>query len=195
MKNKALFLDRDGVINAMVYQKNNSFDSPQSSEQVALVQDIDCIILYCNQNKIPVIEITNQPGVAKNKIDLSTLNAIERQVHTLLLEKKVWVDATYRCLHHPAATNLIYKQDCACRKPKPGMLLQAAHDLAIDLTASILIGDTSTDMDAGKAAGCTTILYTHENDEAHKVAMNKAYEPHYRVYSHQEALKLIQKIL
>jgi D-glycero-D-manno-heptose 1,7-bisphosphate phosphatase len=195
MKNKALFLDRDGVINTMVLQKNGVFDSPQTVEQVTLVQDIDKVIAFCNQKNIPVIEITNQPGVAKGKMGIDTLDAIEARIHFLLKEKNTHIDFTYRCLHHPHASNLTYKDNCLCRKPKPGLLIKASHEANIELSTSLFVGDNVSDMEAGKSAGCRTILLNNECDEPHKVILSKEFQTLHRVTSHKETLELIKKLL
>ncbi len=195
MKNKALFIDRDGVINKMVLQENGSFDSPQTKEQVSLVDGIVELISYCNNNNITVIEVSNQPGVAKNKMTLETLEEIENTVHFLLKEHNVVIDKVYRCLHHPRALNETYKIECACRKPKPGLLLQAAKDTGITLQQCVFLGDNVTDIEAGIAAGCTPILFLHEDDERNKVKANKLCETKYCVKSHKESLALMQQLL
>jgi D-glycero-D-manno-heptose 1,7-bisphosphate phosphatase len=195
MKNKALFLDRDGIITQMILQKTGVFDSPQDVSQITLVQDIEQIIRYCNQKKISVVEITNQPGVAKGKITLETLNKMEEKIGEQLKERGVFIDRIFRCLHHPDAMNTLYKVVCNCRKPQPGLLLQAAEELNLDLESSVFLGDSATDMEAGISAGCTTILYSHTNDEPHKVSINNSYQAQNKVYSHLEALAIIKNIL
>lgn len=195
MKNKALFIDRDGVINNMVLQKNGNFDSPQTEEQVALVDGVAKLILYCNQNKIPVIEVSNQPGVAKGKMSIETLEAIENKVHSLLKNEGAVINKVYRCLHHPNAVNEEYKIDCNCRKPKPELLLKAAYDFGIEINKCVFLGDNTTDIQAGINAGCTPILFLHENDEENKVEANKKCETKYCVKSHEESLNLLKELL
>src|SRR3989339_136496 len=95
-KQPALFLDRDGVINQMVaYPGDEPFDSPQKPENVTLVNDIVKIITWANSHQIPVIEITNQPGVAKGKMTQATADAIESQVHHLLNQHGAKINKIY----------------------------------------------------------------------------------------------------
>jgi D-glycero-D-manno-heptose 1,7-bisphosphate phosphatase len=195
MKKKALFIDRDGVINDMVRQKNGLFDSPQTEFEVSLTKGIVEIISFCNYNNIPVIEISNQPGIAKNKLTLETLNAIETKIHTLLQAQGVVVDDIYLCLHHPDAKNKEYKINCDCRKPKPGMFHQAEKDHTLDLSQSIFLGDNVTDMEAGKAAGCTTILFFHENDLKEKVNLAREYSSVKKITSLEEFLPILKTLL
>ena len=191
MKKRALFIDRDGVINLMVKSQTEGFDSPQRVNEVRLVKDIAEVISYCNKRKIPVIEISNQPGVAKGKMSLKQHEAIEKQVHTLLKEEGVYVDGVYICLHHPSAIIDKYKVECDCRKPKPGLLLQASSEMNINLKKSVFIGDNISDMKAGSSVGCQTILFFHENDTQEKDSKNKSYKASLKTTSHKETLELV----
>lgn len=195
MKKQALFIDRDGVINHMIPQTREGFDSPQTINQVHLVEGVAELIRYYNQRSVPVIEISNQPGAAKGKMSLETQEAIEKKVHSLLLEQGARVDGVYRCFHHPQAMIEKYKSNCDCRKPKPGLLLQAAHDLDIDLTRSVFLGDNVTDMEAGLEAGCTVVFFFHENDTPAKVEANRLFQTPYKVTSHTESLSLLTTLL
>ncbi len=184
---KVLFLDRDGIINKMVLQKSGVFDSPQNTREVELVPGISEVIGWLNKNKISVIEISNQPGVAKGKMNMETLEAIEKRVHDLLKEKKVCIDKTYRCFHDS-------KENCYCRKPNPGLLLQAVEDLDIDLLNSAILGDNTSDMEAGMKVGVKTIHYFHENDVSYKVELNRKYKADFRVYNHHEVIPVLIKL-
>jgi len=167
MTHKALFLDRDGIINKLVrYQ--HGWDSPQNINDIKLVKDIEKIIIWANKNSIPVIEITNQPGVAKNKISLDTLEEIEQKIHTLLRIKGAKIDKVYRCLHHPDAIVKKYKKICNCRKPKTGLFIKAKKENLINLNESVFLGDKYTDYVAGNSIGCKTFIFLHKNDEAKK---------------------------
>lgn len=194
MKNRALFLDRDGIINHLVRQPSGDFDSPQHPDQVSLIPGIETIISYVQSLKIPVIVITNQPGVAKGKMSEKTLQEIQDRVNSLLLEKGVTIEHIYQCLHHPLGTHPELTQVCDCRKPKPGLLLQAAQDLNIDLSSSVLFGDNVTDMEAGMAAGCTTILFDHDNDVEEKIQAKKNYPQVYRSDSMSEIFNIIKSL-
>jgi D-glycero-D-manno-heptose 1,7-bisphosphate phosphatase len=159
-KAEALFADRDGIMNRMV-RYSYDWDSPQDPEDVVLVDGIEEVISWANKNGIPVIEISNQPGVAKGKMSQETSDAIEAKVHQLLKEKGVYIDKTYICPHSPRAVVASLSIDCDCRKPKPGLLLSAASELDINLSRSVFLGDKDTDVTAGQRAGTKTILYIH----------------------------------
>ncbi len=189
---KAVFIDRDGVINQMV-SYNGKFDSPKSASDVKLVDGVTEVISWLNKKNIPVVEITNQPGVALGKFDLQTLEDIEKKVHYLLSKKGVKIDKVYRCLHHPESVVEDLKIICNCRKPKVGMLIQASKDLEIQLTESILLGDNATDIEAGKQVGSKTILFFHPNDIPEKVNIKKNSQPDFIVHSHLEVLQVLKE--
>ena len=186
--NKVLFLDRDGVINKVVKNEKCEYDSPQNIDEVCLVEGIEKLIGFANKNNIMVIEVTNQPAVAKGKMSMELCQQIENQIDKLLLEKEVRIDKKYICYHQ-----LI--DDCICRKPKPGMLLQATKELDIDLKNSVMMGDRDWDVMAGKAAGCKTILYLFNEDSPEKIKFAMESNPDYKVWSMDEALIIIKQIL
>jgi histidinol-phosphate phosphatase family protein len=175
MPKKALFIDRDGVINLMAPSETEGFDSPQTLDQVELVPGVAEVIAFCNAQGVPVIEISNQPGAAKGKMTFEHLEAIEARVHKLLAGKGAKIDASYRCFHHPKATVAEFLLECDCRKPKPGLLLQAAQEMDIDLEKSLFLGDAASDMEAGQAARCKTLFYFHENDTPEKIVKKETY--------------------
>lgn len=192
--NKAVFLDRDGIIIKMVLQASGTYDSPQTVEQVSLVEDISKIITWLNKKNIPVVEISNQPGVALGKTNWQTLEEIEEKAHTLLDKQDVHLDRIYRCFHHPKSQDEKLKIICDCRKPKPGMLLQAAKELNLDLNKCVFLGDNATDVEAGKAVGCITLLYFHENDLEEKIKAKKVSRPDFIVYSLQEVIPILMEV-
>ena len=153
--NKAVFLDRDGVINEVVYHKEMGIvDSPFTVEQFKILPDVDKAIDKLHKLGFKVIVVSNQPGLAKDHHDLDVLEKIKEKMYSELVN----IDADYYCLHHPEAKVKEYHVICDCRKPKPGMLLQAAKEHEIDLSKSWMIGDGINDIQAGQAAGCKTIL-------------------------------------
>lgn len=177
---KGLFLDRDGVINRMV-KYEYGWDSPQREEDVALVEGIEKIILWANERGIVVIEVSNQPGMAKGKMTKMLADKIEETIDSLLLKKEVVIDKKYFCWHHPRAVIEKLKKDCSCRKPKPGMLIEASADLELNLAECAFLGDKASDVMAGKAAGCITIIFLHDEDEEAKVNEAKKAEADYLV--------------
>ncbi|MFA7160074.1 MAG: HAD-IIIA family hydrolase, partial [Kiritimatiellia bacterium] len=107
-----------------------------------------------------VIVVNNQPGIAKGTLTAKRLKAINRRLSALLAEQGAQWDALYYCPHHPGPgmRKNPFARKCQCRKPKPGLILQAARKHSIDLPSSWMVGDGLNDIQAGKAAGCRSIL-------------------------------------
>jgi D-glycero-D-manno-heptose 1,7-bisphosphate phosphatase len=166
-RRRAVFLDRDGCINAMVYHEDSSlWDSPQNPTEFHLLPGVPEAIRLINKMSLLAVIISNQPGIAKGKATPADLLGVTAEMRCMLAEAGAALDAVYYCLHHPQAVREEYKVVCECRKPKPGLLLRAAKELAIDLSQSYMIGDRLTDVQAGTAAGCRTILLGHPQGDA-----------------------------
>lgn len=154
-KQKAVFLDRDGTINKYIGFLRNIDD-------FELLPGVAEAIKEINASGYLAIVATNQPVIARGEISLAELETIHNKMETLLGQEGAYLDAIYYCPHHPhkgyVGERPEYKIDCACRKPKPGMLLQAARDFNIDLSRSWMVGDGENDVKAGQAAGCKTAL-------------------------------------
>ena len=159
-KQKCIFLDRDGTLN--VY-KGFLTDIEELELIPGTAEALKCI----NSSEYLAIVITNQPVIARGGCSVQELEEIHNKLETLLGKEGAYIDALYYCPHHPdkgfEGERPEYKIECDCRKPKPGMLLKAAEDYNIDLYQSIMIGDGKNDMEAGKAAGCQTILVDEQN--------------------------------
>lgn len=158
-KQRAVFLDRDGTINKYV----GFLHSP---EQLELLPGAAEAIKQINQSGYLCIVVTNQPVIARGEVTIEGLQQIHNKLETLLGEQGAYLDAIYYCPHHPdkgfEGEIKELKVDCDCRKPKPGMLLKAAQDFNIDLSASWMIGDSDIDVEAGKRAGCQTFQLINE---------------------------------
>ncbi|MFZ2202610.1 MAG: HAD-IIIA family hydrolase [Microgenomates group bacterium] len=192
-KGGALFLDRDGVMNRMV-KCGTGWDSPHKVEAVVLVPETVEVIRWANDRSIPVIEISNQPGVAKGKLTQKESDAIQRKVEYLLGQKGARLDKVYVCPHHPNGVVPGLTRECDCRKPKPGLLLRAAKEVGIDLEKSVFLGDKESDALAGKAAGCKTIIYLHDEDELEKVARSRlAGAADYKIRSLQDVNAILNQ--
>ena len=156
---KAVFLDRDGVINELIYYPEQGIiDSPFTVDQFRLLPGVGEAIQKLSQTGYKVILVSNQPGIAKGNISEETFEEIGKIMNEELAKDRAFLDRQYYCFHHPEAKIEKLKANCECRKPKPGLLLQAAQDLDIDLSQSWMIGDGLTDVKAGKGAGVRTIL-------------------------------------
>ncbi len=148
---KAVFLDRDGTINEFR-------GLIRKTEDLVLLPGVGAAIRRLNESGYLVIVVTNQPVIARGEVTPEELRMIHNRMETLLGRQGAYVDAIYYCPHHPhsgyAGEIAELKKDCDCRKPKPGMLLAAADDYHIDLKESWMVGDSSRDIEAGRAAGC-----------------------------------------
>jgi len=143
---KALFLDRDGVICKALGRYLVGW------EEFELAEGIQDLICHAHEKGYVVAVVTNQPQIAKGFLTQEGLHDIHAKMREILGSK---IHAIYYCPHRD-------EDACACRKPKPGMLLQAAQDLDIDLTKSLMVGDSNVDVNAGKTAGCKTVFVKNE---------------------------------
>ena len=156
---KAIFLDRDGVVNELVYHEEQGIiDSPFTIAQFKLLPSVAGAINQFHNMGYKVIIISNQPGMSKQHMSEETFKAMSQKMRDELAIDGAFLDGEYYCFHHPDAKIAKFKVNCECRKPKPGLLLQAAQELGIDLAQSWMIGDGITDVKAGKAAGVRTVL-------------------------------------
>lgn len=152
---RAVFLDRDGTINQYV-------GFLKGIEEFQLIDGAAKAIRRINQSGYLAIVVTNQPVIARGDVTWEQLEEIHRKMETLLGQEGAYLDDIFICPHHPdsgfAGEVPAYKIQCGCRKPKPGLLLQAAAKYNIDLAQSWMIGDSLSDVEAGRAAGCQTIM-------------------------------------
>jgi D-glycero-D-manno-heptose 1,7-bisphosphate phosphatase len=159
MQKKAIFLDRDGVINELVYYKEvGVIDSPASVDDYKIFPDAGRAINKFHELGYLVIIVSNQPGFAKDKFTSKDFEKVRLKMKEELIKDGAEIDAEYYCFHHPNAIVDKYKKICNCRKPKPGLILQATEEHDINLSESWMIGDSITDIIAGVKAGCKTIL-------------------------------------
>ena len=161
-KQKAIFLDRDGTINKYVGFLRNIDD-------FELIEGVSKAIKQINQSGYLAIVVTNQPVIARGEVSWDELHEIHKKMETLLGKDGAYIDGMYICPHHPdkgfEGERPEYKFDCDCRKPKPGLLLQAAKDFNINLSQSYMIGDSERDVEAGKAAGCKESIMVETNKQ------------------------------
>ncbi len=152
---KAVFLDRDGTLNRYV-------GFLRRPEELELLPGVAEAVRRINESGYLAIVVTNQPVIARGEVTVAELRQIHNKLETLLGDAGAYLDAIYYCPHHPHTGSPgeipELKIDCDCRKPKPGLLLRAAEDFHIDLSQSIMVGDRESDIAAGKAAHCRTVL-------------------------------------
>lgn len=151
MIDRAVFLDKDGTLVENV---------PYNVEPdlVRLAPGVADGLRALHDAGYRLIVITNQSGVARGYFPEAALAAVNRCLNTLLADQGVFLSGFYYCPHHPDGVVPGYNRVCNCRKPKPGLILHAARDLGIDLSQSWFVGDILNDVEAGRRAGCRTIL-------------------------------------
>jgi len=151
----AVFLDRDGTLNEEV-------GGVTGPDQLRLLPGVGEAIRRLNHHGVRVVVVTNQPVVAKGFCTEADVEAVHRKLESLLGLERAFLDRLYYCPHHPErgfpGERPDLKIDCACRKPKPGMVQRAAIDLNIDLNRSWLVGDSTVDMATARHAGLRSIL-------------------------------------
>lgn len=162
-ENKAVFLDRDGVLIEDVHYLSKL-------EQVSIYEDVPESLSLLKENGFKLILVSNQSGVARGYFDEAFVAKTHNYLNQLLSQKGVKLDAEYYCPHHIAGHNP-YNIKCNCRKPAPGMVLQAAQDHSIDIALSHVIGDKTSDIELAENTGCKGILVTtgHGSEHASKV--------------------------
>ncbi len=145
MMNRAVFLDRDGVINKTIIKMGKP-RAPYTLSEFAFIEGVEVAVRNIQAAGFLTIVVTNQPDVARGWVEMKQVELVNQHVMTTLS-----VNEIYACFHTD-------QDNCECRKPKPGMLLAAAQKWNIDLSESFMIGDRASDVDAGLRAGCVSIL-------------------------------------
>lgn len=156
---RAVFLDRDGVINRNVFNPaTGQFEAPLTVKDFALLPGVCEALLRLQNAGFLLFLVSNQPNVAKRKSRLEELRAIDEKLRRAVKASEVEFAAHYYCLHHPEGETAEYSGPCACRKPSPYFLLRASREFGLDLRQSWMVGDRATDIMCGRRAGARTIL-------------------------------------
>lgn len=184
-----VFVDRDGVLNALVPDPvSGAPESPLHPDHVALLPGAAAAVRRLHDAGYAVVGVSNQPAAAKAVVALTLLQSVHERVLDLLEREGASLDAFRLCFHHPEGLVPDLTRACDCRKPAPGMLLEAAAELGLDLGSSWMVGDTDADVAAGAAAGCRTVLVENPGS-AHKRAGRA--RPDRRARDVLEAVELI----
>lgn len=168
-----VFFDRDGIIN-----RSPGPGYVERVEDFHMLPDFPPALRLAQSRGYRAVVVTNQRGIALGIVHPRTLDAIHRQMHMLLAREGLELDGVYVCPHD--------RGECTCRKPMPGLLLQAAEELNLDLSRSWMIGDHETDITAGRAAGCRTIRVSD---------LSTPSEADYRVADMSELPALLERLL
>lgn len=191
---RAVYLDRDGTINAMVYNEDcGAVDSPSHPDEFELLPGVGEGIRLINEMGLLAIVVSNQPGIAKGKFPMERLEAMTRKMHVELAKWGASVDRVYYCLHHPEAILHGYRVVCECRKPKPGLLVKGGWDFGIDLAGSYVVGDSLKDVLAGKSVGCETFWIGSPGRRRGEGTEDKGIAPDFVVADLLEAARIIRR--
>ena len=189
MKNKAIFLDRDGVLNENVWNpETKAWESPHQNGEFRLLPGVLGSLKDLLGDDYLLFLVSNQPSYAKGKARLEELELIQKKFETLLNEAAVKFTRFYYCYHHPEGIVAAYSGDCECRKPSPYFLNLAKEQYALDMNSSWMIGDREADILCGLNAGVRTILI--RSNERETVTT----EPHFAAPNLPGAVKIIKKI-
>ena len=190
MSDRAIFLDRDDTL-----IKDPGYIS--SPDQVELLDGVPEAIVKLRDLGYKLIVVSNQSAVARGIVTEKALGKIHDRLKQLLSEKDAHLDRIYYCPYHPDGVVPKYRKESNNRKPNPGMLLTAAKDMDIDLEQSWCIGNSTRDVDAGKRAGCKTILIdAHSQHKQTDTRITQTdVRPDYRGVNLREAVNIIKKYL
>ncbi len=166
MSIKAIFLDKDGTL---------VDDIPYNVDplRVTLCHGAGAALRLLARLDYRFFVVSNQDGLARGHFDESALHGVRHRINDLLFREQLSLDGFYFCPHHPEGKVKPYALNCLCRKPMPGMLVQAAREHNIDLRASWMVGDILNDVEAGNRAGCRTVLIDSGNETEWKLGNNR----------------------
>ncbi len=187
---RAAFLDRDGVLNELVFNPaTGEYESPHHLADLALVPGMELGLKELQEAGYLLFLVSNQPSFAKGKTSLEEIKAIHERLHQALLGWGIRFRAYYYCYHHPESLVPELKGPCACRKPSPHFLLEAAREHGVDLGRSWMVGDQDSDVQCGRAAGTRTVLV----ENARSAKKRGASRPDFRAADLRQAAGLISR--
>jgi len=185
---KAVFLDRDGVLNELVLNPaTGEYEPPHSPVDLILFPYVIESLRVLQDADFELFLVSNQPDYAKGKTLLENIHTVHARFNHILTSGGIYFREYYYCYHHPNGVVPEYSFACECRKPKPYFLLKAARDYGINLENSWLIGDRDSDIECGKAAGTKTIMI----DETHSSGLRGSSHPDKIAANLKDALTII----
>jgi D-glycero-D-manno-heptose 1,7-bisphosphate phosphatase len=191
LRQPAVFLDRDGVLNALVLNPaTGRMESPLAPDDLRLIDGVIPALRRLQQAGYPLVLVSNQPNFALGKSTLDTLEAIHSRLESALVNAEIGFTRFSYCLHHPNGVIPGYSGLCVCRKPSPWFLLRARDDFGYSLADSWMIGDQPTDTQCGRSAGAHTIRINSGTVVAER---NGAPAADYLVWQLSEAAEIILK--
>lgn len=184
MRRPGLFLDRDGTL---IHPRHY----PTRPEELVLYDGLGPELRTLREQGFRLVIITNQSGLARGLFTQANLDSMHSYLSEEMSRLGAPLDGVYHCPHHPEGSVPALAVECDCRKPMPGMLLQAADELDLDLSASWFVGDILDDIEAGNRAGCRTVLVDIGTEST---PTSRIRTPDYVARSTRHALKLIQAV-
>jgi D-glycero-D-manno-heptose 1,7-bisphosphate phosphatase len=155
----AVFLDRDGVLNELVFNPaTGEHESPHAPEDLVMIDGVVPALRRLAAAGFALFLVSNQPSYAKGKTTLENIREIHRRLDGFLRGNGIAFREYFYCYHHPRGVVPAFSGPCPCRKPEPYFLLQAAGTHGVDLASSWMVGDQDTDVECGRSAGCGTAL-------------------------------------
>jgi D-glycero-D-manno-heptose 1,7-bisphosphate phosphatase len=185
MREGAIFLDKDGTL-----VENVPYNV--DPDLIRLVPGAVAGLRALADAGYRLFVVSNQSGVARGLFSINALDGLQRRIRELFRGAGVSLDGLYFCPHHPAGSVAEYAVECSCRKPAEGLLLQAARDHVIDLRRSWMIGDILDDVEAGRRAGCRTVLIDSGNETEWVLSRNRM--PDHVVRDMGEAAAVIEAL-
>jgi D-glycero-D-manno-heptose 1,7-bisphosphate phosphatase len=147
----AVFLDRDGTLTEEVGYVNHP-------SRLRLLPRAGEAVRRLNEAGVPAVVVTNQAGIARGYFSEDVLHAVNAELRAQLAREGAYLDGLYFCAHHPTEGAAPFRLDCGCRKPKPGLLHQAAAELGLDLGRSVMVGDKASDLEVAPPVGARGVL-------------------------------------
>lgn len=186
--NKAVFLDRDGVINELIFNpQTEEYESPLTEDDLKIAPEIFTLLKKLRDQGFLLLMISNQPNYAKGKATLELLDKIHQRLAKQMVANGIEFTEYFYCYHHPNGIVDGYAGECICRKPKPYFLIEAQKKYDINMKQSWFVGDQDSDVQCGQAAGVKTILI----NEAHSQKKRGSSLPDYYVNDFAEAVEVI----
>ena len=182
----AVFLDRDGTINEQMGYINHI-------SRFVLLPGVAEAIALLNRHRVPAVVVSNQSGLARGYFPPQLLEEVHALMQKQLALKGASLDGIYICPHHPEAKEERYRQNCRCRKPKPGLMLEAAKELGLDLRRSYLVGDRWSDLKAAAACGAKGVLVLtgYGRGDLQYIGPRQNLQPHHVAENLQQAVDWI----
>jgi D-glycero-D-manno-heptose 1,7-bisphosphate phosphatase len=175
MHKRAVFLDRDGVINELALNpKTNEYESPHALAEVHILPGAVDAARRLQDAGYVLFIVSNQPSYAKGKVTLETIHHVAAHIEGALRDGGVRIARACYCYHHPQGIVAGYSGPCRCRKPGTKLLTDARDDFGLDLSRSWMIGDQESDVACGNRAGCRTILVTNPLSAFRRPGVEKA---------------------